>query len=118
MSKLGENCYDDNFKLSEEVTKILTNACGFIIALSVNAFFQNIFSYITVGGGTVGLLLNAIISIILFLILACVICIWLKPFLCANVDSLASRHPKLPTGAKDPVKSSATPEPTATEPPK
>lgn len=107
MSKLGQNCYDETFKLSEEITKILTSACGFIIALSVNAFFQNIFSYIKVGGETLGLFLNAIISIILFLVLASVICIWLRPFLCSHVDCLASRTPKICTNDGKPADNSA-----------
>ena len=91
---IGENCDLDTFKLSEELTKILVSACGFIIALSVNAFFQNVFSYITVGGATLGLFINMVISIILFLTLAAVVVVWFRPFLCKHVDKLATRHPE------------------------
>jgi len=115
MSTIGQNCDDETFKLSEEITKILTSACGFIIALAVNAFFQNIFSYITVGGETLGLFINAVISILLFVLLSALIVIHMKPWMCRVIDPIARRNPQVttPAPASQPA---TTPEPTAKEP--
>ena len=87
-------CDVEVFKLSEELTKVLVNACGFIIALAVNAFFQNVFSYITVGGATLGLFINMVISILLFMTLAAVVVVWFRPFLCKKIDKLTKKPPQ------------------------
>jgi len=96
MSALGTNCDDNPYKLSDEISRLLTQSCSFVISLALAAFFQSLFSLIQVGGNEVlGLFIYAVLALVLFVTLAAVIVVWFRPFLCKHIDKLATKKPTI-----------------------
>lgn len=95
MATKDSNCDDETYKLSDEITKLFLTAFAYVVGISASSFFINIFSYITVGGQTVALLINMLVSIVLFVTLGAVVVIWLRPFLCKHIDKLAKKKPQV-----------------------